>query len=50
MGRREFYLWVDQANVEQDAQTASDPDSWRGVDNDAWWQEVRRKREEAMSR
>jgi hypothetical protein len=26
--------------------TQTSPDSWRGVENDPWWAEQRRKREE----
>lgn len=50
MGRREFYAWVDQAAREQSKVKANDPHSWDGADEDEWWQEARRRRDEAMGR
>jgi hypothetical protein len=46
MGKREFYGWVDQAHREQDGQHV-DPDSWEAAEQDQWWQEARRRRDEA---
>lgn len=50
MGRREFYAWVDQVAREQSKVQASDPHSWEGAESDEWWQEARRRRDEAMGR
>lgn len=50
MGRHEFYAWVDQANREQNAGVADDPNSWKGTDEDEWWQKAREKRDKAMGR
>lgn len=50
MSRRAFYAWVDQANRETGQQTADDPHRWAGTDEDLWWQEARRKRDEQRAR
>lgn len=50
MGRRQFYLWVDQALRERGKQVADDPERWDGTENDEWWQNARRRRDEQMGR
>lgn len=43
----EFNAWVEQASRENGQHQADDPHSWTGTDEDKWWQEARRKRDEA---
>lgn len=50
MGRREFYAWVEQAEREITAQSADDPHSWKGTDEDEWWQQARQRREAQRAR
>ena len=50
MGRRQFYAWVEQALREKGKVQADDPHSWEGTDADEWWQEARKRRDEALGR
>lgn len=40
-----FKGWLETLKRQVDG-THVTPDSWKGVENDAWWQEQRRLREE----
>lgn len=48
MGRREFYAWVEQANREQGGQS-DDVETWEAADNDEWWVQARRRRDEKLA-
>jgi hypothetical protein len=50
MGRKEFYGWVEQMGREYAEEHEQSPDSWKNTDNDGWWQEARRKRDESRGR
>ncbi len=50
MGRNEFYAWLAQASRETQGEKADDPNSWRGVDQDKWWQDAREKRQRILQR
>lgn len=43
MGRRQFYLWVEQASIEA-GRAQEDPDSWKNTENNRWWQAARERR------
>lgn len=44
MGRREFYAIVDETHRQVERANGKRPGSWEGYENNAWYQERRRKR------
>ena len=50
MGWREFCGYVDAMYKQLKGETADDPYSWRGTENDPWWQAVRAKRADELRR
>lgn len=53
MGWRELRHWLREYNRASRAEAgrgATSPDSWDGVENDAWWQEQREKQAQLRGR
>jgi hypothetical protein len=49
MGWKEFQSYIKAMNKQNEVKTTS-PDSWAGVENDSWWANARRERDEEQRR
>lgn len=49
MGWREFIGWLEVLD-RQNKPPEVDPGSWQGADQDPWWQQARRERDEMRAR